>query len=492
MSKQEIATRGSGFAGRLTAYAGSSILLHFFRLAYAYVKPKFLKPADLGLWNLLALIPQYAAHLHLGSQVSIVYRIPRLLAEGGQDRLIQDIKATTYWFSLAVNILLSVTLVVIALMVNMEPVVRDGLLATAVYNIFNWYHAYQLILLKAYQQFAVISTSNVISGVILVVVCIPLVAIFSIYGVFIGAILSRLFSTLYIVSRWPLAIAGRFNWALLWDMILDGFPVMVFTLGLLLVTSSDRLIIAALMDREAVGYYALAVVIAGLILHIPTAARDMLEPQLMMDMVHTEKGLIRRNYFRRPLLSTSLLFPLLWGPITFLSELILGLLLPDYVASVDATIILAHGVFFLALIQVIRGIIVVEGLQTRSLVPQAIGLACNLALSYGFISLGYGITGVALASGISFSLVFFFLFRMISARWNLNQVDGWRIVASVMAPLVYSIAAIAVLRILFQDANLEPWSTALIQTMLYLIGAISMIAIATRTSGGVTGPVKKC
>lgn len=491
MSKQEIHARGTGFAGRLAAYAGSSLLLNLFRLAYAYAKPKFLKPADLGLWNLLSLIPQYAAHLHLGSQVSIVYRIPRLLAEGGQEQLIQDIKATTYWFSLAANTLLSATLVAIALMVNLEPVVRDGLLATALYNLLNWYHAYQLVLLKAYQQFAVISTSNVISAVTLVVVCIPLVALSGIYGVFIGAILSRLFSTLYIVRRWPLAIAGRFNRALLWDMILDGFPVMVFTLGLLLVTTSDRLIIAALLDREAVGYYAVAVVIAGLILQIPTAARDMLEPQLMMKMVHEDNVVIWRDYFRRPLLSTSLLFPLMWGPIAFLSELMLSLLLPDYVGSVDATIILAHGVLFLALIQVIRGVVVANGLQTRSLVPQALGLACNLALSFGFVSLGYGITGVAVASGIAFALVFLLLFDMVRGRSHLNRAEGWRLVAGVMAPLIYSIAAITVLHALFQDANLEPWVKALAQTALYLLGATSMIAFGIKKAGGITGPLKK-
>jgi O-antigen/teichoic acid export membrane protein len=482
---------GDRFSSRLTAYASTSVVLHFFRLAYAFSKPKFLSPADLGLWNLLALIPQYASYLHLGSRVGILYRIPRLLGEGGQEELIENIKISVYWYTLGVNAVLSILLMSVAILISWEPVVRYGILATSIYVMVNWYYDFQLAILKAYQKFHIIVHANIINAFTLVLICIPLVAVLKIYGVFIGAILSSLLSAIYMGRKNPVQIGWCFDRGLLWDMICQGFPLMVYNLGFVLLTTADRLIIGTMLDREAVGYYAVAVVLTGFMLQIPMAARDMLEPQLMMKMVGEERDLVWRDFFSKPLVSTAVLFPLMWGPTAFLSEDALRIMLPSYVNSVESVIVLAHGVFFLALLQVIRGKVVAQELQVRVLFPLSLGLALNVAMSYVFIKHGTGIYGVALASGLSFSLVFFLVFIMILKRSPFGFQEGSRLMAAVLAPLAYSLVAIVLLNRVFETIDLRHELLALIKLVIYLIGAAILIIVVEQKLGGYSGPLRK-
>lgn len=490
MAKHLKKDSGNEFVVKLATYASSGLLVRLFRLTYAFAKPKFLSPADLGLWNLLALIPQYTTYLHLGTQISIVYRIPELIGQGGQEELIEQIKSTVYWFSFAVNFVFSVLLFLIAAFLVSEQLLRYGLLAIAVYNIINWYSEYQRVLLKAYQQFHIIVRANMIDAFVLLLLCVPLVAFVGIYGVFVGVIFSHLFSAFYMAAKNPLRNTSTINVKLLRDLIREGFPVLIFGVGLLLVTTSDRLIIGALLDREAVGYYAVAIVVAGFILQIPTSARDILEPQLMTRLSCIERDVIWVNYVYRPLLSTAFLFPLIWGPTAFLTEHGLEVLLPEYVMSAPAVIVIAHGVLFVALLRVLRGIVVVERLQTRSILPLGFGLILNVALGYYFLNLGLDIAGVAFASSFSFAVVFVIIFRMVLARSRRESQFGWRLIGLILAPLIYSVSAIAILGHVFSLFNLPALVSALAQLALYLIGAIAMILYVDSKFGGLVGPLR--
>lgn len=472
------------FSFRLAALASSGIVLRLSGLAYAFAKPKFMAPADLGLWNLLALIPNYAGYLHLGSRETLVYCIPRLIGGGGQDQQIDDSKSTVFWFTFFTNGSLSLILVFIAFFFSSEQKIYYGLFTTAVYLMISWYNVYQLTMLKAYQRFDIITRARFIDALTALLVCIPLVAALQIYGVFIGALLSGIIPGLYMAFRYPIRIERHFKPALLWEMIQEGFPIMIYNFALVILTTSDRLIIGSLLSLKDLGYYGVASVLAGFILQIPMSARDMLEPQLMTRVAGEDSDNLWRTYFYDPLINTAVLFPLIWGPTAFLAEEALMVLLPNYIGSVVAMVFLAHGVFFLALTTVIRGIVVAMRLQTLSLIPLGIGLILNIAINYGVITQGFGISGVALGSGVSFAIVFYSIFTLVWRRSPLSIREGWRILTLVTIPLIYSILAISLINRAFVEISIPHQLTAIIKLTLYMLGAAVLI-IVTRWRTGI-------
>lgn len=457
------------FARRLAGYAGSSLLLRVLRLAYAYAKPKFLTPALLGLWNILSLIPVYATNLHLGARTSLGFRLPALVAAGDAGEAARH-KATVYRFTLAYSVVLAAVLALLAWLGPFAVETRAGLATMAVLIVLTWYYEFQFAVLKAERRFDLVSRANVIDGVGLAVLGVPLVVWHGIYGVFAGAVLTKAIVVAYLRLKHPIAIRGRLDPGLLRTMIGEGLPILGFAFGLTLLGTADRLIIVSLLGKEAVGYYAVAVVAAEFLLQIPVSARDMLEPQLMAQLASKERGELWRDYFLRPLANTACYFCFLIGAVVFLAEDILHLILPAYVASAVPAAILAFGCYFLALTHVMRGVLVAHGWQRRGLPILGAGVAVDVALGYFLVAGGWGIAGAAVASSVAFALVFCLLLGLLLARGPYRDGAWWVPLSVAVSPVAAALGMVAALEWAFASVAWPHAVASLIKLALYSVG----------------------
>lgn len=459
---------GNRFSNGLAVYAGSGIMLRFFRLAYSYAKPKFMAPAQLGLWNLLYLAPTYAGYLHLGARNAIEFRLPELIAAGKIEDA-ERLKATVYRFTLAQQLGLSVLLVIAALVFPGDLETRVGLAALAPLILLLWYSDLQLTVLKAEQNFGIISRINAINAAALVAIGLPLVYFFQLYGVFAAALLTRLILAGFLRAWRPLEIHGNFDRDLLFGLIRQGFPILAFTASLVLLGTVDRMIIGALLGVEALGYYALAIVAAAFILQVPIAARDMMEPAMMAKLAKTNEKDIWEGHFSRPSLNVAAYFPFMLGAVAFMTEDILSVILPRYVISSSSVILLSFGCYFLALVQVMRGILVANGWMARSLPFHLIGILVNLGLSYAWVRMGYGIEAVALASSLSFAVVFFLICGYLLVRGPYGMASSVRHLGGVVVPFLVTIVAVTVLNVAVQPTT-WPFGVASLVKLIFFMG----------------------
>jgi O-antigen/teichoic acid export membrane protein len=131
-----------------------------------------------------------------------------------------------------------------------------------------------------------------------------------------------------------------------------------------------------------------------------------LEPKLMFDLQQGEGDAVLREYLVKPLHSMAYFVPCLIGPAVLLLPGAVAWLLPRYVVGVPAAQILLAGGYFLALSYILRGIIVAKGVQLAAALVTFAVTAVNLVLGVLLLKLGLGLAGVALASAVSFFLLF--------------------------------------------------------------------------------------
>ncbi len=387
---------------RLAHYSGSNLLRRALGLGYAYAKPRYLAPAELGVWNILNLVPVYGSYLHLGARNALELKVPKLLAEGRETEAAAVI-GCVYRATLVANGVVAAALLLLAVVGGFDAVTRFGLAALAPAMLLIWYHDQQLAVLKAEQRFEIISGANVLRAATLLAVSIPLVVWLGFWGVCVGFALTQGVVAGYFRWRSPMRRVGRFDAGVFLALVREGAPVLAFVAGLTLLTTTDRLVVGWLLGIEAVGFYSVALVAATFALQVPLAARDMLEPRLMASLADGVTARLWREFLLWPLLNVAVYFPFIVGGLAFLVDEVLVALLPRYVASAVPAVVLCGGCYFLVQVQIARGMVFANGWQLRVLPFHLAGVAVNVALSVVFVKQGWGLAGVAAASSVAFA-----------------------------------------------------------------------------------------
>lgn len=389
----------------IVRYSLSHYFRQFLSIFTAFIRPRLLSPELFGLWNLLKVIQTYGSYLHLGSRSAMRYQVPFFLAANDHDR-VDAIKASTFWGSLAFHILATGLIVGTAVFGEFSRIETVGLLAFSLILLLQWYYEYHLALLKAYQRFSLISSSNYFYYALMFVLTIVFIAIFGIYGAFVSVILSLAAVIAFILYNVPKQAPGSFNLSVFTDLARFGGPIMLFNLISVFIRTSDRFIVAAMLGNEALGFYSIATMILGFLMNIPGVAREVMEPQLMEKISDGFSERLVTRHLIAPLIQTAFLVPFLIGSAIYLLPVFVGWILPGYQAGIVPAQILVAGGYFLALSFTVRGIIIANRWQMQASLVMAASLVCNVFFSIVLIRAGWQLQGVALASALSFFILF--------------------------------------------------------------------------------------
>ena len=401
-------------------YASSSIFQKFLGLLTAFIRPKLLSPELFGLWNVLNVLPNYASYLHLGSRSSMRFLIPYYESRG-EDEKISSTKAAVYRGTFVPTLIFAVVLILLALFLDLEVETRVGLAAISLVILFNWRFSYLVGVLKAHQEFRIISRSNYITAIAHFVLTATLIFFFGFYGALLSAILTVIVGIIYIQRFRTFRIHGPFQFSVFRSLVKTGFPIVIYNIISELFRTSDRFVILFMLGQETVGYYGIAIMVLGFSISIPAISREVVEPRLMESMDRADLARNLELYMTRPLMNTAYLMPFVIGPGILLLPFVIPIILPDYASGVVSAQILLLGGYFLAAGHVLRGVIVALGLQLKATIVAFPVLIVNIILSIMMVSWGYGIEGVALASSVSFLLMFTALFSFV--WWQLRFRD---------------------------------------------------------------------
>lgn len=461
--------------GRLARYSGSNVLRWAMALVYAYAKPRFLDPAQLGLWNILNLVPVYGGFLHLGARNALELRIPKLLAQGRESDAATVI-GSVHRATLVANAVIGVALLGMAFSGVFGAAASVGLAILAPAMLLIWYHDQQLAVLKAEQRFEVLSKANVLRAATLTAVGIPLVIWHGFVGVCIGFVLTHAVIAAYFRWRSPMRRVGPFDAAIFLALVREGAPVLAFVASLTLLSTVDRLLVGWLLGMDAVGYYSVALVATTFALQVPRSARDMLEPRLMARSVDGMSQRFWQEFVLRPLLNAAGYFPFIVGGIAFLGDDVLAALLPRYLPSALPAVVLCAGCYFLTQIHLVRGIVFAHGWQLRVLPFHLAGTVINLALSIALVRVGWGIVGVATASGLSFAATMTFILLYALRHSPLRPREWLPAFAAVFLAPAASGGMMALLSVVLLPAQ-PALLPSLLGLVLFVLAQVGLIAL---------------
>ncbi|MBI9092979.1 MAG: oligosaccharide flippase family protein [Desulfobacterium sp.] len=382
-------------------YSASNYFRQLLSVLTAFVRPKLLSPEYFGLWNLFKIIQTYSAYMHLGSRSAMRYLIPFHDSRKEDDK-IRDIKGSTYWGSFYLNLMLAVVLVLISFLNGLGREQRVGLITFAVIVMLQWYCDYRISLLKACQNFKLISSSNYVQSSLMFILTLVLIYFWGIVGAFASVIVSLSVMVFYFMKKAPGEAPGVFKGNVFRKLVRYGFPIMLFNVIAILIRTSDRIMVSWFLGMEELGYYSIAIMILGFLMNIPGVSREVIEPKIMARMGSGSSGPWIREFFVEPIINTAYLMPFLIGLVVFALPIFINRVLPVYVTGVFPAQILVVGGYFLALSHGVRGIIVAHNWQMQASVGMLFSLVCNIMASIAFIKAGLGIVGVSLGSALSF------------------------------------------------------------------------------------------
>jgi O-antigen/teichoic acid export membrane protein len=168
----------------------------------------------------------------------------------------------------------------------------------------------------------------------------------------------------------------------------------------------DSIIVYFMLGAEMTGYYGLAVFIVIIVSSIPISITYVIFPKMMQDMRKKGKKDVAAQYTKRATVAVSSILPLFLGLIFINIEPLLTLAMNEYVDAVSCLHILTIALYFYSLQQLYANALIVMGKQRMAAAIQGIILLVGGLVDVLVILAGYGIEGVAIATALTFYMLF--------------------------------------------------------------------------------------
>lgn len=396
-------------------FASSNFFRQGIAAATTLLRPVLMTPDLFGLFTALRLVPTYADYMHLGARDSMRYLIPLYEARGEYQR-IQELRATVLTSSVVGAVCLALLLFALALFSDWGPAERIGLAICASAVVLDAFYNHFFTELKGFQAFKEVGINNYLNAVAQLVFNAVLILSWGFYGALVAQSGTVIVLLIYMAWRGHSHRRWGLNLGVLKSAILLGGPSMLFDLALLMMRSTDRLVIVHFLGYQELGYYGLGAMVMGYLLHIPGATREVMEARLFQNHGDDSPTVAFLEFVVRPMVMVGLTMPILIGPVVLFLPVFIPWLLPAYKAGVSSTQILMLGGYFLAVSFPIRGILAAYGWQIWGAAMILGSVALHVAMSIALIKLGLGIDGVAISAGISFAAAGLALFLLVIAR----------------------------------------------------------------------------
>jgi len=271
-----------------------------------------------------------------------------------------------------------------------------------------------------------VSKASVIFSFFSIVVTLFLVPFIKIYGVYIVAILIPLVYFIYLFIKEPYQLKMRFDLKETLRLIKIGLPLISSDFLSSFTISIAGIIVFSFLGKEAMGYYAVAMLASRFLVYLPNSVIRIFEPYIYQRYGETEDIVGLKKYLFKPTFIMAFLFPIVMAYYYIMTTFFIRHFLPRYYPSIIPFFIILIGRFFTSFSPTTQIFITAINKQ-RYLLPIYIAGALIMAVaSLVFINMGFGIIGVSLGLLLSFFFtgVVIFIFATIHYLKSLFRCLG--------------------------------------------------------------------
>ena len=412
-----------------------------FSIISGYFYALILGPGIYGVWQTARIIIGYASFVNLGMPFYAQKELPALKNEGKTEEANHLVRLIISFTFISFP-LIGLFLLGSSFFHYEENQFAVSLIALAIWFVITIPAGIGTILNKAVNDYKTVGVAESIFGIGSMLI-VPFIYYYGFYALLIGFLITSLLQSIYYFIHRPFKYHWYWNSKLLKTIIFTAFPLFLVRLASSLFSSSDRVIIAMMMDFKSVGLYSLSSFISTPISLVVTSFTMVLFTQLNEKYGRsTEKHVIEKHVYIPQRIFSDLIPPIVGMGLVAL-PLFTKLLLPKYTDGIVAAQINIFAIFFYLLAGFSANALFVLNKQKISAASFLIAGIFKVGGSIIAILLGFGITGVAV-----FSVVGYFVYDTIMLYFvSKNLKSGFReflnfLIKKLMCPLLVLITCI--------------------------------------------------
>lgn len=445
----------------ITAYSGSKYFAEFIFAIRGFVIAKFLGPSLYGLWNILRVFLSAGDFVSLGSVEAMTRQIPKNAGAKTQKNNESIAQTTLSW-----TLLGSIFITILTFILTLTGIINENIyevrltsilfIGTSLYFFVSQYY-------RSHKKIFLISKISLAYAILNTVVGLSFLFFYEVIGLLYGMLVSYILIFIYVLRRKDITLKLSIDKTRLKALIRMGFPIMLLTITFFLMHKIDSIIVFAFLGSAMTGYYGLASFITLLVQYIPQTFTAVLFPRMMHKFGREKKKRAMLEYFTKPLDVLATTMPLLLGVIFINVDAIIVLILEQYIPAIMTLKILIVSLFFSAIQSVPNNILIGLNKQKKLMYVMVTILGISAVLDIAMVMAGYGIEGVAIATGISMFLAS--MVSLVLAAKELN-VKKTIILKSLHSP-IYAAIIIAILSAVIIHENIFIKHT--IETLLFIL-----------------------
>lgn len=476
MSKQK-----KSILKHILTYASSQYFSQFVGFFTAILMRKFLGPFNIGVWNLLKVVTDYATYTHLGTTSTVFYKVPYHKGRGELTEA-DNVKDVVFSYLTITSFVTGIGIAVYAFVLKstLIPQMFWGLLVVAVLLSCRRIYTYYVTLLRANKDFTVLSKSIIFDAIVNLVLVLVLVKNFHLKGLFFTILIMPILNILFIRRFVTYDIKYKFNLRKLGRYIGFGFPLFITSILTMLLQSIDKIMIASFLGLETLGFYSVALMARGYSVGLSRNFNVVITPHFLKEFGKTQDLKTASKYLKTPAILMSICMALLLGFIYLIAPAFISVLLPKFTPGIPALKVLLVATFFYTASPQSDHFLIALNKQARLIPITCFVLVLNIAGNFLLIKNGYGITGIAVATTISafaaFSITLFYALMHLGGIFN-----ALKFVGIVISPLLYgSLIIVCLDRFIIAD---NVWVMILSKIVLFAVFFSPWVYKVNKTTG---------
>jgi O-antigen/teichoic acid export membrane protein len=431
--------------GHVFRYTGSQYVSQFIGFFTSVFIRRFLGPFNMGIWTMLKVVMSYVHFLYLGTTHTVFYKIPFLIGQGNKEEA-ENVKNVVFSYLMAVSFVGAGGILSYAFLYKntLNPSMFKGLVAVSVLILCQRIYTYCIMLLRANKKFSILSLSIIFDAILNLVLVLTLVRSFRLNGLLITVICVPVINVLFIKYFIKLDLRFQLKIGKLFAYIKFGFPLFIKSMLGTILKSIDSIMIASFLGLQALGVYSIALLTRNYGEGLSTNINVVITPHFLEDYGKRQNLYVAEKYLKTSAEVMSVCMAFMLSLIYIVSPVFITYFLPKFTPGVTALRVMLLTTFFTTASPQSSHFLVAMNKQSRLVIISLIVIMMNIILNLIFLSMNFGIVGVASATAISSFVAFF-----ITLFYSLSHIEGIKkgllFIALVLAPILYACLAIFII-----------------------------------------------
>ncbi len=448
-------TDDRGAVGDATIVASATYVSQAMLFVAGLIQKGLLGPVGAGYWALMQSFWEFFSILTLGASAGTGRQIPLRRGRGDYAGAAQAAGTGTTFAILAMGVGgLAIAAFALVFGSGWASEVQIGVIILGLIAPLRMVENAHVLVYSATRRFRAVALWTVLKGVVALTAQTLAVVLFGFWGMFVGVVVTSiaalvLWSRMGLTGRGRAAFSFEIDRAMLRELIAYGAPMLVWGQLWAVFMGIDNLLVAAWINVENLGYYALAVSVTAYVLLMPRSIGTALAPRMAEDFGRTgEVAELRRYAVNVQRLLSYMLVPLFITAVFFGLPVLIRHALPEFTPAITVVQVMAAGSFFVSLTNMPVKAMITAGRRRPLILLLIPCLAVNVIGNYVAIEvLDEGIVGAAVATSLSYLVVF-----GLTGAYGLSRILGPKETALHLAEM--TLAAAYVIAVLW---GVEAW-----------------------------------